>query len=333
MPLDSQKKNSALLSIEVDMMVRILQTAFIGILLSSICLAEQNEIKVGELIVQSEKKISQLLERQSEKERHEASGVLFLNNEIFVVFDNSSTIAKINIDLDKAKLLGENKKGVGYEGITYGKLNDRFHLIEESLDHKGALNARVGSANKDFFIESKKWLKYSFQSDNKGFEGITIVTKNDETYVLALCEGNDCDAGEISKTPGAGRIKVFETKGKKWKYIASIRLPSSLHFMDYSGIDINNKRILAITSQESSAVWTGELDIENWKIVDLGQVYTFPKDKNGNMIYCNIEGVSWIANDRLVVVSDEKPDNDGQREECQEKEQSIHIISINSPNR
>jgi len=117
-----------------------------------------------------------------------------------------------------------------------------------------------------------------------------------------------------------------------WKYIASIRLPPSLRFIDYSGIDINDKNIVAITSQESSAVWTGELDFENWKIEDLGHVYKFPKDKNGNMIYCNIEGVSWITNDRLVVVSDDKTDNNGQPEECHEKEQSIHIISINSPN-
>jgi hypothetical protein len=313
------------------MKIKILHTVIVSIFLSSLCLAEQNEIKEGEVIVQSEKKISQLLEGQSEKEKHEASGVLFLNTKIFVVFDNSSTIAKINIDLDQVKLLGENKKGVGYEGITYDKLNDRFYLIEESLDHKGAWNSRVGSANKDFIIDSKKWLKYSFQSDNKGFEGITIVTKNDETYLLALCEGNDCDAGEISRIPGAGRIKVFETKGKKWKYIASIRLPLSLHFKDYSGIDVNNKRILAITSQESSAVWVGELDVENWKIVDSGHVYEFPEDKNGNMIYCNIEGVSWIADDRLVVVSDKKTDNDEQQE-CHEKDQSIHVISINSPN-
>jgi hypothetical protein len=314
------------------MNIRILLTVIVSIFLSSLCFAEQNEITVSELIVQSEKKISQLLEGQTEKEKYEASGVLFLNGEIFVVFDNSSMISKINIELNRAKLVGENKKGVGYEGITYDIINDRFYLIEEALDHKGALNARVGSANKDFIIESKKWLKYHFQSDNKGFEGLTIVTKNDETYLLALCEGNDCDAGEISRIPGAGRIKVFETKGKKWKYIASIRLPLSLHFKDYSGIDINNKRILAITSQESSAVWLGELDVENWKIVGLGHVYKFPRDRNDNMIYCNIEGVSWIADDRLVVVSDKKTDNDEQPEECRDKDQSIHIISIYSSN-
>jgi uncharacterized protein YjiK len=313
------------------MIIRIIQIVIVGIFLSSMSFAGQNEIKISELIVQSEAKFNKLLEGQSEKDKHEASGVLFLNNEIFVVFDNYSMIAKINIEFDKAKLFGENKKGIGYEGITYDNVNDRFYLIEESLDNKGALNARLRSASKDFTIEFKKWLKYNFQSDNKGFEGLTIVTKNDETYVLALCEGNDCDSGKISKIHGAGRIKVFETKGKKWKYIASIRLPPSLQFMDYSGIDVNNKNILAITSQGSSAVWTGELDVKNWKIVDLGHVYNFPKDKNGNKIYCNIEGVSWIANDRLVAVSDAKKKE--QPEECHEKDQSIHIISIKTPNK
>ena len=118
------------------MNIRILHPVIVSIFLSSLSFAEQNEIKEGELIVQSEKKISQLLEGQSEKEKHEASGVLFLNNQIFVVFDNCSTIAKINIDLDKAKLLGENKKVVGYEGITYDKLNDLLSHRRRLVDHK-----------------------------------------------------------------------------------------------------------------------------------------------------------------------------------------------------
>jgi hypothetical protein len=44
------------------------------------------------------------------------------------------------------------------------------------------------------------------------------------------------------------------------------------------------------------------------------------------MTYCNIEGVSWIANDRLIVVSDAKKKK--QPDECQEKEQSIHIVTM-----
>lgn len=313
------------------MNVRIFNALFVSIIFSSVCFAEQNEIKTSELIVQSEAKFTKLLAGQNEKDKHEASGVLFLDNKIFVVFDNYSLIARINIEVNKAKLLGENKEGVGFEGITYDNINDRFYLIEESIDNKGSLNARLRAVNKEFKLEFKKWLKYNFQSDNKGFEGLTVVAKNKESYVLALCEGNDCDSGEISKIYGAGRIKVFETQGKKWKYIASIKLPLSIPFKDYTGIDINEKNILAITSQESSAVWTGELDVDTWDIEDPGHVYEFPKDKNGNKIYCNIEGVSWIENDRLVVVSDARKKK-SQPEECLEKDQSIHIISINLPN-
>lgn len=308
------------------MLARRIQTGLLGVLISFVCFAGQNETETSELIVQREAKLNELLRDQIAEDKHEASGVLFLNNEIFVVFDNYNMVAKIDIKINKAKLLGENKKGDGYEGITYDNTNDRFYLIEESLKNKGAFNARLNHANKNFIIKSKKWLKYNFQSDNKGFEGLTFVTKNNRPYILALCEGNECDSGKISEIHGAGRIKVFEKKKEKWKYIASIRIPQSLKFIDYSGIDINEKNVLAITSQESSAIWVGRLDIENWQIDDIGMVYYFPKDKNGNMTYCNIEGVSWIANNRLIVVSDAKKKT--QPGECQEKEQSIHIVSM-----
>jgi uncharacterized protein YjiK len=308
------------------MFARTIQIVLFGVFLSFICFAGQNETETGELIVQSEAKLNELLRDRCEEDNLEASGVLFLKNEIFVVFDNCKMVAKINFEINKAKLLGEDKNGGGYEGITYDNINDRFYLIEESLKNNGAFNARLNHANKDFIIKSKNWLKYNFQSANKGFEGLTFVTKNNKTYILALCEGNECDAGKISKIHGAGRIKVFEKKKEKWKYIASIRIPQSLEFVDYSGIDINEQNILAITSQESSAVWVAGLDVENWQIDDTGTVYYFPKHKNGNKTYCNIEGVAWVANNRLVVVSDAKKKT--QPDECQEKEQSIHIVSM-----
>ena len=119
------------------MIARILKALVVGIFLSSACFAEQNEVKTSELIVLSEAKLTKLLEGQSEKDKHEASGVLFLDNKMFVVFDNYSLIARISIEVNKAKLLGENKEGVGFEGITYDNINDRFYLIEESIDNKG----------------------------------------------------------------------------------------------------------------------------------------------------------------------------------------------------
>lgn len=311
------------------MFARTIQLVLVGIFVFFISFAGQNEAQTSELIVQREAKLNELLRGQSEEDKHEASGVLFLNNDIFVVFDNHKMVAKINIKINQAKLLGDDKKEGGFEGITYDDIDDRFYLIEESLNNKGSFNARLNLANKNFIILSKKWLKYNFQSDNKGFEGLTYVSKNNKAYVLALCEGNECDSGKISKMHGAGRIKVFEKKKEKWKYIASIRIPQSLEFVDYSGIDINQQNILAITSQESSAIWIGGLDVKNWQIDDEGIVYYFPKDKNGNKTYCNIEGVSWVANNRLVVVSDAKKKK--QSDECHQKEQSIHIVTIKHP--
>ena len=104
------------------MIVLILKAFVVGILISSVSFAEQSEIKTSELIVQSEAKFIKLLAGQSENDKHEASGVLFLDNKIFVVFDNYSLIARINVEVNRAKLLGENKEGVGFEGITYDNI-------------------------------------------------------------------------------------------------------------------------------------------------------------------------------------------------------------------
>ncbi|RDH85806.1 MAG: hypothetical protein DIZ78_10145 [endosymbiont of Escarpia spicata] len=300
---------------------------FLLIILTSFgCFAEEYTIRSSILNVMNERNLHELLVNKSKEKKHEASGVLFANNSFFIVFDNHSRVARIDSDLHKAELFGTATKGIGYEGISHDNVNSKFYLIEESNDNDGALNARINITNNKFSLEKKKWLKYNFQKNNKGFEGITTVVKDNNSYILALCEGNDCDAGSASKINGAGRIKVFEKKQKKWKYVASIRLPRTLEFIDYSGIDINSDNMLAITSQESSAIFVAGLDLMNWKVVDDGVVYRFPKNVNGNVVYCNIEGVAWIATDQLVTVSDAKKGY--QQEQCKEKEQSIHIVSM-----
>jgi hypothetical protein len=43
-------------------------------------------------------------------------------------------------------------------------------------------------------------------------------------------------------------------------------------------------------------------------------------------MYCNLEGVTWLENDRLAVVSDKgKADQSGR---CARKDQSIHIFKL-----
>ena len=48
------------------MVIKRLLTIILGIFVSSICFAGQNEIKISELIVQTEEKFSKLLEGQSD---------------------------------------------------------------------------------------------------------------------------------------------------------------------------------------------------------------------------------------------------------------------------
>ena len=262
--------------------------------------------------------------------RHEASGVSFLNDHFYIVFDNHRQALRINTKLTKAKLLGKATKKDGFEGMSYNPVNNTFYVVEESLDHKGDWNARLRVMDTDFIQTSKKqWFDYAFESENKGFEGLTALEHNGISYLLALCEGNDCRAGKKGKRVGGGTIKVFEKKKKKWKLAQTISLPKTLQFIDYSGLDIKADNTLAVTTQESSALWIGKLDVEHWQIIGDGKVYTFPKSKKGKTTYCNVEGVAWISNDQLVVISDAKKNS--QPKACKKKEQSIHVVSLSTP--
>ncbi len=280
-----------------------------------------------ELKIVDEVKFKKIIDKKNEMDKYEASGVSFVKEKFYVVFDNSSEVARVNMKLTKAKLLGKESKKVGFEGMTYNHVNNEFYLIEESLKHKGEWNARLSVMDKGFSLKSKKrWLDYAFESDNKGFEGLAFLTKNDTTYLLALCEGNACKAGREGKEVGHGTIQVFEKKKKKWKRVRSISLPKTLKFIDYSGLDISADNTLAISSQESSAIWVAKLDTNVWKTVGSGKVYGFPKNKKGDTVYCNVEGVSWIDSQHLVVVSDAKKKS--QPKKCKKKEQSIHIVKV-----
>ena len=61
------------------MFARKIQRVLLGIFVSFICFAGQNVSRTIELTIQSEAKFSDLLRGQSEEDKHEASGVLFLN--------------------------------------------------------------------------------------------------------------------------------------------------------------------------------------------------------------------------------------------------------------
>ena len=280
-----------------------------------------------ELVIVNEVKFSNIIDGKKKMNRYEASGVRLLNDKIYVVFDNDSRVARVNMKLTKAKLLGKASAKVGFEGITYDPAANAFYLVEESLRHQGEWHGRLRVMDEELSSRQKRsWLGYAFENGNKGFEGLAFLQKNGTGYLLALCEGNGCRAGRESREGGGGTIQVFEQKKQAWKLVYSISLPKTLAFSDYSGLDISADNTLAVSSQESSAIWIGKLDVNAWKTVGAGKVYTFPTNKKGDTLYCNVEGIAWISKDRLAVVSDAKKKS--QPGSCKKKEQSIHIVKF-----
>ena len=125
--------------------------------------------------------------------------------------------------------------------------------------------------------------------------------------------------------PGADDSRSFAVARSTGNRVGKIRLPRTLLFEDYSSIAADGDR-LAVVSQVNSALWVGNLAPSSWDIVDEGITYTFPLTAVGQVIYCNIEGISWTESNRIVVVSDKAKSK--QEELVREKDQSIHIFEI-----
>jgi len=78
--------------------------------------------------------------------------------------------------------------------------------------------------------------------------------------------------------------------------------------------------------RKSSALWVGNLAPDGWELTGAGMSYALPRSADGSIVYGTAEGVSWMAPDEVVMVSDKaKPDQDPR---CRAKDQSIHIFRI-----
>jgi hypothetical protein len=121
---------------------------------------------------------------------------------------------------------------------------------------------------------------------------------------------------------------VFQRGRRHWDRVAKIRLPETVLFVDYSGIALDGDRI-AVVSQVSSALWVGSLSPSGWQVTGAGTSYALPRHPDGGILYGTAEGVSWVAPDQVVMVSDKaKPEQDRR---CRAKDQSIHIFRIPAP--
>ncbi|HTT55311.1 MAG TPA: hypothetical protein VMH35_28300 [Streptosporangiaceae bacterium] len=266
--------------------------------------------------------------------RLEASGVLAKDGLFYVIFDNIPHIACLGPELSPvaaANHVIEQDRGHprGFEDIAYDSRNRRFYTLIESLPRGHAkFMAAVQEYDINFGYAGAAWLDFPLDRPNKGLEGLTCVHRQGQTYLLGLCEGNRCEGGAAGRVPGGGRIHVFRRGRHHWDRVGKIRLPETVLFVDYSGITVDGDRI-AVISQVSSALWVGTLAPSSWQVTDAGTSYVLPRDADGGILYGTAEGVSWIAPDQVVMVSDKaKPEQDHR---CRAKDQSIHIFRVPPP--
>ena len=266
--------------------------------------------------------------------RLEASGVLAKDGLFYVIFDNLPHIARIGPELSPAATANaviRQRKGHsdGFEDIAYDAWHGRFYVLIESLprDH-GTYMAKVQEYDDYFRYLGQAWLDFPLDRENKGLEGLTCVQREGQTYLLGLCEGNRCRGGKEGEIPGGGRVHVFQRGAGQWERVGKLRLPEAVQFVDYSGIAVAGDRI-AIISQMSSALWVGQLAPSGWEVTGDGTCYALPRGADGGIVYGTAEGVSWMAPDLLVMVSDKaKPEQDPR---CRDKDQSIHIFRVPVP--
>jgi hypothetical protein len=282
-----------------------------------------------------EAKLHKLLPDRDADCRLEASGVLALGDQFLVIFDNLSELARISASLspgDQNEWLVKDDDTTGVEDITYNPRQQRFYLLIEASPVVDATAAN-GRCHRAEIVEydhlmvrrDRHPLPFDFASDNKGFEGLTWIEREGDDYVLALCEGNGCLSGSEGRERGNGTIQVFRRVADGWKHAATLAIPATAQFVDYSSIDVRDGRVVVL-SQENGQLWVGALRQTGWGFVDDGAVHALPRNEDGRPSYCNAEGVAWLAGDRVAIVSDRKKKDAPKR--CGRTDQAIHLFDL-----
>ncbi|KNC84984.1 hypothetical protein SARC_02805 [Sphaeroforma arctica JP610] len=274
----------------------------------------------------------------------EASSVTQVGGQYYAIFDSKEyvgVVSDIQNESSRNYLAGKEGDDIGYEGLQY--ISDgQFMALIEADDKYGVINEFTISGDEKSAVRTCK-LDYKLPSNNKGFEGIYLgrLIPGEPQYLFALCEGNYCENGDTGETSGNGRIQVFEVSATVlegdddddgggdeclWKHVQEIQIPPQVSFTDYSDFDFNGTHI-AIVSQEDSTLWIGSASVvgPNMTISDDGVIYSFPKNEDDDVIYCNIEGV--VMNGNTVVVVSDKAKGD-QDDECEIGESSIHRFQL-----
>ena len=81
-------------------------------------------------------------------------------------------------------------------------------------------------------------------------------------------------------------------------------------------------------------MWVGQINTDNWTIATGGIIYTFPTGdasgnigKGGKVLYGNVEGVSFIDSETVVICSDKISSSQPSYQDF--KAESIHVFKLN----
>jgi hypothetical protein len=265
--------------------------------------------------------------------RFEASGVVLEGGLLWVVCDNLAGIAAVDPALTPgsppARLVPGAGPPAGYEDIAHDERAGRwFVLIESAPAPGGGYRPQIDEFDAAWGFVARRWVDLAVDRPNKGLEGVTCVHRDGETYLLALSEANAYAGGRHGRRPGAGVVHVLVERDGGWQVLDRIHLPSGLPFSDYSGLSLRGDR-LAVASQESSALWVGRLHPDTWRVVDDGCVHPFPRDGRGRRRYGTVEGVCWLDDRTVAVVSDRTKRRRPRR--LRATAESVHVFALPGP--
>jgi len=281
----------------------------------------------------------------------EASGTDIVNGQVFMIFDSLDYIGYTNTQFEyrapENKLIGrQTETESSFEAIMYSSDTKTFLMVRETVPNEGektfspsVVEARVGVDSYDILSECR--VDFDFDSENKGFEGGAYFSMKGERYLLGLCEGNGCKSGKEGQDPGNGmsiltKLSV-DKKGKcVWAFEKNLPVPPVANFIDYSDIavyypdhDAGDVLTVGIVSQESSAIWIGQLDIAAWEFVGPGKVMHFPRNDDCEIIFCNIEGISFLDEYQIITTTDRSKAL--QDYTCVDNDQSVQTFLLPEP--
>lgn len=292
------------------------------------------------------------------QKKYEASSVVVVGDDAYAVCDSSWAISKFGSNLQPFAegnvQIGDPSREVedsGYEALFHE--DGVFYVIRESIQHDDTTYHAVieeivlddsSGDDQNYSLGQTCTCEFEFEGDSKGFEGaVAVHDLNGEMVVLGLCEGNHCSETR-KKDKGNGKLvamrkEVLSNEGScRWSTIRKIDIPASAFFEDYSAISLSETGRVAVSSQEESQLWLGQLLGQNpaghWDIdamefsTDVAVVYDFPKNDQCMTVYCNVEGVHWLNDNMIMAVSDKMKSKGKQDFRCFEKDQSVHVFVL-----